>query len=106
MTAQVDDPVDDAVDGEQDEERGRPPSEHLARDDEITRRFRERNRMLRGHFAAQWGEAAAVELIAFLEGALTVWLLDPEQTDLKAMYARYLSSLQNGETGPTPPPRG
>ncbi|WP_211293742.1 TetR/AcrR family transcriptional regulator [Lentzea kentuckyensis] len=81
-------------------------AEHLARDDEITRRFRERNRMLRGHFAAQWGEAAAVELIAFLEGALTVWLLDPEQTDLKAMYARYLSRLQNGDTGPTPAPRG
>ena len=81
-------------------------AEHLARDDEITHRFRARNRMLRGHFAAVLGEAAATELIAFLEGALTVWLLDPETTDLRAMYARYLSSLHSGDTGPTPPPSG
>ncbi|MDX3658289.1 helix-turn-helix domain containing protein [Streptomyces sp. ID05-26A] len=81
-------------------------AEHLARDDEITRRFRARNRVLRGHFAGVLGEAAALELIAFLEGALTVWLLDPETTDLRAMYARYLSRLQNGDTGPTPAPRG
>lgn len=82
-------------------------AEHLARDDEITHRFRARNRLLRRHFAEALGsEAAALELIAFLEGALTVWLLDPETTDLKAMYARYLSSLQNGDTGPAPPPRG
>jgi AcrR family transcriptional regulator len=81
-------------------------AEHLARDDEITRRFRARNRVLRGHFAEELGEAAATELIAFLEGALTVWLLDPETTDLKAMYARYLSSLHSGDTGPTPAPNG
>jgi len=81
-------------------------AEHLARDDEITERFRARNRLLRGHFAKTLGEAAATELIAFLEGALTVWLLDPEQTDLRAMYARYLSNLQNGDTGPSPEPRG
>ena len=65
-----------------------------------------RNRPLRGHFATVLGEAAATELTAFLEGALTVWLLDPEQTDLKAMYARYPSSLQSGDTGPTPAPSG
>ncbi|SEP86070.1 hypothetical protein SAMN04488000_101471 [Lentzea albida] len=81
-------------------------AEHLARDDEITHRFRARNRALRGHFAAVLGEAAAVELIAFIEGALTVWLLDPETTDLRAMYARYLARLQNGETGPDPAPSG
>ena len=82
-------------------------AEHLARDDEITQRFRARNRLLRRHFAEALGsEAAALELIAFLEGALTVWLLDPETTDLKAMYARYLSSLHSGETGPTPAPSG
>lgn len=81
-------------------------AEHLARDDDVTRRFRERNRVLRGHFARVLGEAAAVELIAFLEGALTVWLLDPETTDLREMYARYLSRLQNGETGPSPAPSG
>jgi|SRR5689334_3675347 len=81
-------------------------AEHLARDDEITRRFRERNRLLRRHFAEVLGDAGAVELIAFLEGALTVWLLDPGTTDLKAMYARYLSSLQSGDTGPTPAPNG
>jgi hypothetical protein len=49
------------------------------------------NRLQRRHFAANLGEADAVELIAFLEGALTVWLLDPETTDLRAMYERYLS---------------
>ncbi|MEU7475294.1 hypothetical protein AB0A63_04875 [Lentzea sp. NPDC042327] len=81
-------------------------AEHLARDDEITERFRRRNRLLRGHFAKTLGEAAATELIAFLEGALTVWLLDPEQTDLRAMCARYLSNLHSGDTGPTPEPRG
>lgn len=82
-------------------------AEHLARNDAVTQRFRERNRLLRKHFAAALGsEAAATELIAFLEGALTVWLLDPEQTDLKAMYARYLSNFHIGETGPTPAPNG
>ncbi|GLY52068.1 hypothetical protein [Lentzea sp. NBRC 102530] len=83
-----------------------PQAEHLARDDEITRRFRARNRLLRGHFAAVLGEVAALELIAFLEGALTVWLPDPETTDLRAKYSRYRSRLQNGDTGPVPPPNG
>jgi hypothetical protein len=63
-------------------------------------------RLLRGRFAAELGEAAATELIAFLEGAPAVWSLDPETTDPRAMYARYLSRLQNGDTGPTPAPSG
>ncbi|SDO87476.1 hypothetical protein [Lentzea jiangxiensis] len=83
-----------------------PQAAHLARDDEITHRFRARNRLLRGRFARVLGEAAAVELVAFLEGALSVWLLDPGTTDPRAMYARYLSSFQNGDTGPTPAPSG
>ncbi|MGW6447787.1 hypothetical protein [Lentzea sp. NPDC055074] len=79
-------------------------AEHLARDGGITHRFRARDRALRGHFAPLRGEVAAV--VAFLEGASTVRLLDPGTTDPRAMRARYLSRLQNGDTGPTPAPSG
>ncbi|TWP51335.1 TetR/AcrR family transcriptional regulator [Lentzea tibetensis] len=71
-------------------------AEHLAVSSEVRDRFRTRNRLLRKHFAAHLGDAGAVELIAFLEGALTVWLLDPETTDLRAMYEGYLSRLPIG----------
>ncbi|GLZ32797.1 TetR family transcriptional regulator [Lentzea sp. NBRC 105346] len=81
-------------------------AEHIATDSAVRDRFRARNRLLRGHFAAELGDAGATELIAFLEGALTVWLLDPETTDLRAMYEHYLSSRHIGDTGPTPPPSG
>lgn len=74
-------------------------AEHLATESEVRERFRTRNRLLRRHFAEVLGEAGATELIAFLEGALTVWLLDPETTDLRAMYERYLARLDAPSAG-------
>ncbi|SMD21901.1 hypothetical protein [Kibdelosporangium aridum] len=37
--------------------------------------------------------AVATELLAFLEGAVTLWLLDPGTVDLPALYRRYLDRL-------------
>ncbi|MFC7616598.1 hypothetical protein ACFQV2_27205 [Actinokineospora soli] len=56
-------------------------------------RFLSRNRALRAVFAEIVGEAQAAELVAFLEGALTLWLLDPDTVDLRALYAGYLARL-------------
>ncbi|WP_018352397.1 TetR/AcrR family transcriptional regulator [Longispora albida] len=62
--------------------------------------FQERGRMLRHHLAAVLADAGsddpqgtAAELLAFLEGALILWLVDPETTDLRALYASYLARL-------------
>ncbi|MEV6209951.1 TetR family transcriptional regulator C-terminal domain-containing protein [Kitasatospora sp. NPDC051914] len=81
-------------------------AEHLADGDSpVHVRFRERSRLLRRHIADTVGtahrlgrlpaatdpEAAAAELLAFLEGALTLWLLDPETVDLVALYRGYLN---------------
>lgn len=69
-------------------------AEHLAAlGSEVRERFLTRSRALRSACAALLGEEAAVELAAFLEGAVTLWLLDPERVDLPALYARYLSRL-------------
>ncbi|GAA3893449.1 TetR/AcrR family transcriptional regulator [Saccharothrix violaceirubra] len=68
-------------------------AEHLARDSPVRERFRTRNRLLRAAFATIVGEATAVELVAFLEGALTQWLLDPDTVDLVDLYRNYLDRL-------------
>lgn len=68
-------------------------AEHLAGDSEVRTRFLARNRALRRAFADRLGADRAAELAAFLEGALTLWLLDPETVDLRALYEGYLRRL-------------
>ncbi|MEV0680900.1 helix-turn-helix domain-containing protein [Actinosynnema sp. NPDC050436] len=69
-------------------------AEHLsATGSEVRERFLARNRALRRAFAEVVGEVGAAELVAFLEGALTLWLLDPATVDLRALYESYLSRL-------------
>ncbi|TQM81495.1 TetR family transcriptional regulator [Saccharothrix saharensis] len=68
-------------------------AEHLAGDTDVRARFLARNRALRRAFAARLGEDRATELVAFLEGALTLWLLDPGTVDLRALYEGYLRRL-------------
>ncbi|MGW6918907.1 TetR/AcrR family transcriptional regulator [Kitasatospora sp. NPDC054939] len=88
-------------------------AEHLATDSAVNTRFRERARLLRRHITATLAQAAddlppgldpgaaATELLAFLEGALTLWLLDPETVDLRALYRSYLGRLLGpGPAGP------
>ena len=36
---------------------------------------------------------AAAEILAFQEGALVLWRLDPETVDLRALYETYLRRL-------------
>jgi AcrR family transcriptional regulator len=38
-------------------------------------------------------EAKALEVVAFLEGAAVVWLIDPEQVSLVDLYRRYFADL-------------
>ncbi|MGY0236288.1 TetR/AcrR family transcriptional regulator [Longispora urticae] len=75
-------------------------AEQLGTDSEVHEWFRSRNRLLRGHVAevlrgagVPRPELTAAELLAFLEGALTMWLLDPETVDLRELYASYLGRL-------------
>ncbi|MER5263625.1 helix-turn-helix domain-containing protein [Actinosynnema sp. NPDC002837] len=68
-------------------------AEHLAADNDVRTRFLTRNRALRQAFAHRLGAERATELVAFLEGALTLWLLDPETVDLRALYEGYLRRL-------------
>ncbi|MGW4114318.1 hypothetical protein ACWEFJ_25885 [Actinosynnema sp. NPDC004786] len=68
-------------------------AEHLAGDGEVRARFVARNRALRRAFAERLGPDRATELLAFPEGALTLWLLDPETVDLRAPYEGYLRRL-------------
>ncbi|MFD7653730.1 TetR/AcrR family transcriptional regulator [Actinosynnema sp. NPDC059797] len=68
-------------------------AEHLARPGGVRERFLRRNRVLRRAFARFLDEDRAAELVAFLEGALVLWLLDPEAVDLRALYGNYLRRL-------------
>lgn len=68
-------------------------AEHLAGESEVRQRFLTRNRKLRAAIAEIIGADEAVRLVAFLEGALTVWLLDPETVDLRDLYEGYLRGL-------------
>lgn len=85
---------------------------HLAADpgDEVRDRFLRRSRHLREAIAdilrgaAENGEltgcpdpdATAAEIIAFQEGALILWRLDPGSTDLRVLYETYLRRLDLG----------
>ncbi len=84
-------------------------AEHLTAGpgDEVRERFLQRSRILRQAMAdvlrggIDSGEitdcpdpdATAAELLAFQEGALIVWRLDPERTDLRALYETHLRHL-------------
>lgn len=76
-------------------------AEHLNADDqdEIRARFLHRSRELRRamaeilHEVTTDPEATAAEILAFQEGALILWRLDPERTDLRALYENYLGRL-------------
>nr|WP_143446815.1 TetR family transcriptional regulator C-terminal domain-containing protein [Kibdelosporangium aridum] len=67
----------------------------------VAQRFRERAKLLRHHISDTIHRerpdmdagAVATELLAFLEGAVTLWLLDPGTVDLPALYRRYLDRL-------------
>ena len=75
--------------------------------DEVHDRFLRRSRRLRQAMAdilragVRGGElagcpdpeAAAAEILAFQEGALVLWRLDPETVDLRALYETYLRRL-------------
>ncbi|WP_257721497.1 TetR/AcrR family transcriptional regulator [Kibdelosporangium phytohabitans] len=84
-------------------------AEHLDGHSSVRERFRERSRVLRGHIAAVVGSerpdmdagAVATELLAFLEGAVTLWLLDPGTVDLPALYRGYLGRLFRPAEGST-----
>ncbi|WP_436502056.1 TetR/AcrR family transcriptional regulator [Actinokineospora sp. HUAS TT18] len=73
-------------------------AEHLVTDSPVQARFRNRARVLREQVSSTLDvpDATALELLAFLEGALTVWLLDPETVDLVALYRGYLGRLFPG----------
>ncbi|OKI37274.1 hypothetical protein A6A25_19900 [Saccharothrix sp. CB00851] len=68
-------------------------AEHLAGDTEVRTRFLACNRALRRAFAERLGADRAAEPAAFLEGALTLWLPDPETVDLRALHEGYLRRL-------------
>jgi hypothetical protein len=69
--------------------------------------FLQRSRMVRVHLARVLREGIrdgelrpdfdadlkAQEIMAFMEGALLQWLLDPEKIDLVALYRSYVSGL-------------
>lgn len=84
-------------------------AEHLEAEpgNEVRERFLLRSRQLRRAMAGilragvQTGEladcpdpdATAAEILAFQEGALVLWRLDPENTDLRQLYATHLRRL-------------
>ncbi|MFC0107251.1 TetR family transcriptional regulator C-terminal domain-containing protein [Kibdelosporangium aridum] len=76
-------------------------AEHLSGESPVRERFRERASLLRHHISDTIrrerpdmdAEAVATELLAFLEGAVTLWLLDPGTVDLPALYRGCLDRL-------------
>lgn len=76
-------------------------AEHLFDESTVHERFLQRARRLRHHISdtirrdrpAMDAEAVATELHAFMEGAVTLWLLDPGTVDLPALYRGYLARL-------------
>ncbi|MFB9393613.1 TetR/AcrR family transcriptional regulator [Streptomyces coeruleoprunus] len=82
-------------------------AENLAAGTALHTWFRDRGRALRGHLVTLFTHAAATgtaradldppalaaEVAAFLEGANLLWLLDPEQVDLVALYRGYFEGL-------------
>jgi hypothetical protein len=39
-------------------------------------------------------DAVAAEIVAFMDGIQTQWLLDPASIDLEASYAHYVATLE------------
>jgi AcrR family transcriptional regulator len=84
-------------------------AEHLAAgpDDHVRERFLHRSRLLRQAMAdiLRAGvadgplnecldpKATAAEILAFQEGALILWRLDPDNTDLRTLYEHFLRRL-------------
>lgn len=84
-------------------------AEHLAAgsDDEVRDRFLQRSRLLRRAMAEILStgidngeldsrldpEWLAAEILAFQEGALILWRLDPDGVDLRTLYENYLRRL-------------
>lgn len=80
--------------------------------DHVRERFLQRSRLLRRAMADILGagiadgelpgcldpEATAAEILAFLEGALILWRLDPDNTDLRTLYENFLRRLLPGTT--------
>ncbi|GAA5087732.1 AcrR family transcriptional regulator [Thermocatellispora tengchongensis] len=81
--------------------------ENLASDAPLHHTFRRRSRLLRFHLAELLREGVrageldagldpdmkAREIVAFMEGAQLLWLLDPEEVDLVALSASYVDTL-------------